>query len=625
MSPSPGPDHEIDPARLEEGLRRLRGLGYLQSPAEEYLARRVGLRRSDRQTAVAVGLWVGGALGVLGALLLAVSAVLSEPALLRRPEVLLALWLELTLVLVLAGALVTGPAAAVMLALRGRGGRSVRARLEVLVVLAPSLASSLYLADRLGRALARTFGEGGGLGWWVGAVLVAVGVGLVGSAVAWSVSSAVALGRMQSARAPSDPVLSAGQRLTPWLLVSSSAFLLLVLGPYRGLDDLPPLDDVVPMVSAPPRSLFLVTLDGVGDPREIGLGAGRPVGSADEIGEHPAAYWNEVATGFTAREHGVGGAAAAGLRGWEDGVGAMSDDPLLAILLRHLLPGVGLGETIAADRRDLRRPPVWEIAAVAGRRVRAINCWATYPAARREGLEVISDREFLRLYEGVAPDSFVAWPPSFAARSDAAWRERLRERRSSLDGYRSGERWLRDYAPGDTALTRIWDLATAADVYHLERATEELAPAVGPSLVVVHLTGADLLERALRDAPGPAATALRGYFHDFLAESIARMELPDPYTVVYLGRASGEGGEPPGAWVVGDPAAPEQTDEWAAWLLWTQGVLPARDLPTPPAIPAATLQGERPATFGRLHVHEEGAARSGADLERLRSLGYIGG
>lgn len=621
MSQSADPKPSIDPARLEEGLRRLRELGYLQSPAEEYLTRRVGLRRSDRQTVIAVGLWVGGALGVLGSVLLMISAVLSEVELLQRPQTLLWLWLEITLVLVVAGALATGLAAALMFYLRGRARALPFVRLELLVVLVPALASTLYLADRVGRSLVSFVpGDGSGPAWWIGAVVVAVGVGSLGSAVAWSISAAVALGRMQGSRFDPSAALTRGQRLMPWLLLSAAALVLLGVGPYRGLDALPSLDDVVPTVVDTPNALFVVTLDGIADPAPMGWSDAVEIDAGSGGSAHPAAYWNEVFTGFGPGEHGVAGAAAAGLRGWEDGVGEMSEDPLLALLLRHLLPGVGLGETLAADRRDLRRPPVWEIAAVAGRRARAVNCWATYPAARREGLEIVSDREFLRLFDGAAVDSFLVWPPSLRIDGDEAWRSSLIEAQQALIGYRAGRDRLRAQVPPPGQLERIWELATASDLHHLRRATQDLDAAIAPTLVVVHLNGLDIVRRALREVPGVLAEAVLGDYETFLRDALAGHRPPSSHAAVILGR--GTSGR---AWAVGRADAPPLIRQWAAWMLWEQGILPARDLELPPSVVPTLPERERPATFGRLQIRAAGAARSGADLERLKSLGYIGG
>ena len=624
MSKAPvDPATPIDPARLEAGLQRLRELGYLQSPAEAYLTRRVGVRRSDRQTVLAVGLWVGGALGVLGSLLLLVSAVLSEPMLLERPQILLWLWLEITLVLVLVGAVVTGMAAALMLVLRVRGAKLRPARLEWLVVLVPALASTLYLADRLGRALA---GLLPGEVWWAAALLVAIAVGSVGSAVARSVSAAVALGRMQGSQFEPGPALSRGQRVAPWFLLSGAALGLLVLGPYRGLDTLPALDAVVPVVAQSPAPLLLITLDGIADPQRMGWTDAQAIAPGAKGSSHPAAYWNEIFTGFAAREHGVAGAAAAGLRGWSDGAGQVSEDPFLAVLLRQLLPGVGLGETIAADRRELRRPPVWEIAAVAGRRARAVNGWATYPAARREGLEIVTDREFLRLYDGAVVDSFLVWPPSFAVHGGEVWKQELERVRSSVAGYKEGVQWLRTHAATDDRLAEIWDLATAADLHHLRRATEGLDPRLGPTLVVAHLSGIDILGRALRDLPDASTHDLLRSYERFLITALDMHGAPQGYATVILARARPDTGDAlERAWVVGSAQAPAEPRHWASWLLWGQGIVPARDLVVGPSIPATILDRERPATFGRLQFRESGPARSGADLERLRSLGYIGG
>lgn len=616
------PEPSLDPTRLEEGLQRLRALGYLQSPAEVYLARRVGIRASTGRTALAIGVWVGGGLGVLTSIFLIVSAVLSEPQLIGRPEILLTLWLELLVVLFVAGALGTGLAAASVLLGRGRRHGFALARFEVLVVGIPALASALYLGDRMGRTLTL---ETAGPIWWVGAIVVALLVGAVAAAVAWSVSAAIALARMYASGIEQPLALTRGQRSTPWALLSAATLALLVVGPYRGYAPLPLLDEVVPPVAAAPRALMVVTVDGVEDPAWLGASDVVGVAQAERGAEHPAAYWNEFATGFGAREHGVAGAAAAGVRGWEEGVGGMAEDPLLDVLLRHLLPGVGLGETIAADRRDLRRPPVWEIAAVAGRRTRAVNCWSTYPAARRDGLEVLSDRAFLRHFDGAAADSFVIWPPSFARDAETLRWDALQTKRSTLPGYAEGENWLRSRAAADTALARIWELATMADVYHLAWATRDLDATLGPTLVVVHLNGLDIVVRALQRRPHLDGSGLLDAMATFVSSAVAEHRPPPEYQVVTVARAAVRPGEIPRAWAWGGGDLPRHPRAWASWLLWSQGVVPARDLMLPESISSSMAASDRPETFGRLQGGGTGGTRSGADLERLRSLGYIGG
>ncbi len=615
----PPVDDRHDPQRLEEGLQRLRELGYLQSPAESYVAARVGQAGSRRRSAAAAGIWIGGGGGVMVSLLLTLSAVVSEPFLIESPRSLLWLWLDMTAVLVVLAAIGTGVVAWGLLATSDRGRGPTVSRLERPLLWLPGLVASIYLADRLGRvALADLAGPS----WILGMLAVSVLVGLVGALVAWSLSGALALARLQG-RGVFRPVrLRAWERPLPLLVFAAAAAAMLVVGPYRGLDPVPRLGDLDVRSAGAATRMLLVAVDGVTGP-VVWPGPGRPepgVARAQEGGLHPAAYWNEIATGFPVAEHGLGSASAAGPRGFDQGIGDLSRDPVLSLLVRHLLPGVGLGRTVAADRRDLRRPPVWEILAAAGRSVRVVNWWATYPAVSMPGLEIVSDRHFLRLHDGRGDGPGLVAPVRLVVEDVDAWRADLERSRSRIEGYDRGRDWL-DTHSAPEALRHAWDLATGSDLYHVARAVE--APA-GTDLVVVHLNGMDIVRRAL-DRAGVDATAARrlrsaheAYVHSVL-RSLVRSFDGEVITVL----RGGEDGRT--VWGTGSTPLPARARSWAPWVLWSQGVIPPLDMELPSPLRGPPLPADRPETYGRADPPQYPAGRSADDLERLRSLGYIDG
>lgn len=608
---------KTDPDRLEDGLARLRELGYLQTPAEAYVATRVGRAGSRLRSAAAAGIWIGGGGGVLVALILTLSALVAEPALVERPRDLAWLWLDITAVMVVLGGVGTGLTALGVLGPTGEGVRGGTARFERPLVWLPGAIAALYLTDRLGRVV---LADLVGPAWTLGAVVVAVGVGLLGAAVSWSLSGGLALARLQGRGVFRPARQRAWERPLPLVVFAGVAFGLLTAGPYRGLDVLPRLGEIDVATVATRHPVLVVAVDGVDGPRvwpgapptELSSGAAGASG-----GLHPAAFWNEFATGFSAAEHGLGSASASGPRGFDQGLGDLREDPVLDMLVRHLLPGVGLGRTVAADRRDLRRPPFWEIAAAGGLSVRVVNWWATYPAIAKPGLDVISDRHLLRLHDGRPQGPGLVWPPDLIVEDPARWRTELVAGRARLAGYAQGRRVIesRELPP---AVVAVWELATAADLYHVARAIEGMGD---HELVVVHLNGMDMVRRAIeRHGVGEAgARSLRAaheaYVHDLLARLI---EAWDHDTIAILrGRTR--------CWTSGPTAMPARPTEWAPWVLWSVGVTPPLDMNIPSGLRGDPLPATRPATYGLADPPDHPDGRSGADLEQLRSLGYIDG
>ena len=615
----PPVDSRHDPQRLEEGLQRLRELGYLQTPAESYVAARVGRAGSRRRSAAAAGVWIGGGGGLIVSFLLTLSAVVSEPILLERPRSLLWLWLDMTAVLVVLAGLGTGAVAWGLLASSERGRGPTVARVERLLLWLPGLVASLYLADRLGRV---ALVDLSGPSWLLGTSAVAVLVGLVGALVSWSLSGALALARLQG-RGVFRPVrLRAWERPLPFLVFAAAAASILTAGPYRGLDPIPRLGELEVRVSGPPTRMLVVAVDGVTGP-VVWPGDDRPrpgVPRAQDGRQHPAGYWNELATGFPPSEHGLGSASAAGPRGFDQGIGGLTRDPVLALLVRHLLPGVGLGRTVAADRRDLRRPPVWEILAAAGRSVRVVNWWATYPAMVVPGLEVVSDRHFLRLHDGRGDGPGLVSPPDLLVEDARAWRTELEAARRRIEGYTRGRDWLDDPF---RVRARATGLGPGNGSGPLPRGPGDRGRAGNRSRRRAS-------QRDGHRPPRPRAGRRGG--HGIPGAALGAGGLCPCVARATRRRLERRGGhrteganDGRSVWGRGPTAMPRRARAWAPWLLWSQGVVPPLDMELPSRLRGSPLPADRPETYGRTDPPRYPAGRSVDDLERLRSLGYIDG
>jgi len=593
-----------DPQRLEDGLRQLRELGYLSTPASTYVARRAGGGRSIGRAVMASSLWIGAGTGWAFALLLVASALLADPELLQWPRSLLVLFIELGLLLSLLFAFVTGLfSAGVLFGHRGSG--SIRGSLvERALLLLPGLLATLYLVDRVGRSLLE--GAAPGLWWWGGALLVLFAASFA-ALLSGAMRGALAMVRLQLHGVYAPPRVSRSQQLMPAITGAVLAILLLSVGPYRGATGGTWFDEVEVQTSGAGAPLLLIAIDGLSDPPALqGLQEGVVLPSP---GIAPTAFWNEIATGFAASEHGLASASTTAPRGWQVGGERLRGDPVLSTLLERLMPGVGLAAQHAADRRELRRPPVWEIAARAGRTARVINWWGSYPAARATGLEVISDRQWLRHSGDAQVDSLLAAPDYLLL--DDQQLESMRERSAALlDTFAAfAIVAARLYAGADRAQwPPVFELAASADLYHLQRASEA-AVSAGPELVAVLLSGPDILARS-DTAPG-----LRQAWEDFLLGRVARLADRDGRDFWLLATGRGPGGVPRGSWGVG-PWSSEPAES-AARILEQLGIVPAADM-------AGVSTPSAPATYGLLRSTGELRARVAPDLDQLRSLGYIG-
>lgn len=602
------PDNE----RLEEGLRMLRELGYLQTPVERYVARRVPEGAPVWRVAMLVGLFVGVGGGVVSALLLTVSAVLAEPTLLQRTRELTWLSVDMTLALSVVGFLLTMAAAALLLRWFRGSGRDHRPWMSRLAMLAPPLLAGLYLVDRLGTYV---LAERTGRQWLGVAIVIVILTASLAALMTWLQSALFAAARLQWKGIWKPPRIGWQERALPFLMVVGAAGLLVVLGPYREPHQLPRLDEVpVADVEPRPAPLLVLALDGV-DPTV--LPPSRPPARALPLDElerrsHPVAFWNEVATGFHSQEHGLQGPTALQPRGVEAGLPEAAGDPLLATVLRGLLPGMGLGVTRALDQRELQRPQVWEIAAHAGVRSLAVNWWATYPAARHPRLEVLTDRLFLREPDA-DPDRHLMSPPQFLSflQTEAA---RLPSPGSLGGGL-----------PADLA-SAVEDTAGWIDAWRLARSTDRLnlgltgAACGDPQrrLVVAFLGGADVLARAVDGHP--QADRILGSYRDELRAELDFF-LAGVDREVWTVLSSSVVAAPRRVWVdwgAAHEGGVESVRALAPALLERLDLPVARDMEGRGA-------GSRLATWGRRPDWSPVAERRASDLERLRSLGYIGG
>lgn len=594
---------DLDPRKLEEGLEQLRELGYLRTPASTYVARRVAGTRSIVPAVLASSLWIGAGTGLVFSILMVISAVISDPGLLGVPRSLALLFFQLALVLTVIFALVAGLFSTAVLVLHRRGAPIRGSWSERFLVLVPGLLATIYLVDRVGRALL----EGARPDvWGAEAVLLIAVAAFFATVFSGAMRGALAMVRLQLHGTWTPPRISALERLLPAIVGVAVSIVLVVTGPYRPGDRLPWFDEVAIDAVAEARRLVLVGIDGLpaGDPPDDArTGVAWPATT-----DNPTAYWNEIATGFAAREHGLVSPSTSAPRGWAGGGERLRQDPVLGTLVHRLMPGLGLTEQHAADRRELRRPPVWEIVARAGRRCRVVNWWGSYPAATATGLEVISDRQWLRHSAGAELDSLLA-SPGYLLLDDASFEAARARYTGELEKFAPLLEELS--APG--SVRDVFTLAATADLFHLDRATE----AMEADLVAVLLTGADVLLRAGAGVEGWSEEASATLRAAWLAHLVERLMVgfdlaPDEMWV--LGVQRDATGTVEGTWAFGP--WPRQPAAMGGVILQRLGLAPAADM--------AGAAAGGPATYGLLRPGEGQHVRVAPDLEQLRSLGYIG-
>lgn len=638
-----------DDRRLEEGLTHLQRLGYLQSPAELYVARRMPERAGALRSSAVAAVWIGAGGGILVGLILWLTAVLADPTLLDRPGDLLWLFFDFVLVAANAGLVLVLLSLWPLLRWLRRTDEVWATRLQRAAVLIPGTLLTLYLADALGRHFLPYLSP---QVWTAGLATSALVASSLGALVSLFLGALVAVARLRL-RGVWNPVpVSRAERLRPWLLDLLLAALLLLAGPYRDFRQLPRLDQIQPVVTElDPEPILVVALDGLAR-EDLRLQGPRPhanlVPWSDPgapqlriVGEHPGAFWNTVATGFESEEHGYLSPESAAPRGVEGQLDAFADNPILSTLFRHLLPGMGMGSAHAADQRELARPPYWEVAARAGRNVGTVNWWATYPAARHPRLHVASDRWFLRLWgsrEEAAADSFLFSPRDLRSvvRRRPGFSEDLLQNAFAFRARHTAAQ------TGDSLLTRTvfpdvegwnpvsdtWAYATTSDAFHVLLAVG-LLELGDRDAVTVHLNGLDILARRILAMPPTdrllqrESLRLLEIYVDYLDQLVGDLVEAGPERVLLLGSVERAGAASRQVWGgfrsgQGPPEPiPPRVEELVPQVLRSLGIAPARDMAGPAP--------DGPRTYGRRPNWTPAAGRESVDLDRLRSLGYVGG
>lgn len=620
-----GSSRREDP-RLQESLDRLRALGYLRSPAELFVADKVTPRAGILRTSLVSGAWIGLGGGFVAGVVLAISVLAAVPELLSQPRDLAWLSFDLVLVSAVGAGLLVTLLTSLLLSWKRRRKVPWREGAERFLLLIAVLPPALYLSDVFGRFLLHQLQ---GRSWWLGAVAAAIVATIL--AVAWG---RLLRGLLASAglAALDGLKLSSlrGIRFQIRGLVLLSNLLLLFLGPYREMRALPRLDQVPPReVAASNEGILLITLDGI-DELELSSPDSTQLSprSLDDahLTNDPVAFWNSLATGFEATVHGLESASAYAPTGVRGGLEMAMRQPVLAGVLRGVLPGLGLAELRVHDQRELLRPPLWEIAAHCGRPSSVINAWASYPAAQHPELSVLSDRCFLRMWEGerVDADPHLQHPlrDQLLETGQAAIATRVQ-----YPSLVRGDAMART-APqvGLDDFREAWEFAVAADLFHAELARRDHQEGAY-RLVVLHLGGADILERSLRRVPEGRsmviARRLIDLYHEFMQSMLSQFigDLGSTPWVVVSSHGSRSGRS--AAIYSSEDFRARNALQVAPELLRTLGVPPARDMRVESLDPSQLTP--MPSTWGRRASWTPAAMRSAADLERLRSLGYIGG
>jgi len=612
-----------DEERLRQGLARLRELGYLRSPVETFVAEKVSRGRSPSRSALLAGLWLGAGGGALTGLLLTVSVAVAQTEILDKLHDLLWLSFDLVLAAAISGGVLVSLLSYPLLLSARRNGFSARRRGELAVFFVSSLLFGLYLSDVVGRfVLPKIHGST----WFVAALLASLFCAALGVAFGRLFRALLAVVRLDQFELDEERK-SARQTPRIILLLFALAAGLLLLGPYRHLRPLPTLDEVHPAVTvAPKRSLILFTVDGESPADLPGLQRqlGEPARTlqAPGLALHPESFWNCVATGFPPEVHGLNRASSSGPKGVASDLTRARHQPLLALMLRGLLPGIGLTKEKAHDQRELLRPPFWEIAVRMGLKMEVVNAWATYPAARHEGLTVVSDRCFLRLWEGAdsAADTLLVQPAQEGLLAD------LRAALMEQSGYSSlvrGDSLLNNLPLHDLQeVAEAWRYALASDLFHSSLILKGMGTDAQQGRIC-HLGGADILERAVRRIPaGPSkemGERLEVLYANFLDELLQKVvvEVPKGSELCFV--FSRVQKRERMAWAIPSSLAKGEGSvlQLAPSFLRILGIPPAKDM--------AGSDKDGPATWGRRAAWTPHAKRSALDLQRLKSLGYIGG
>ncbi|MBL8111620.1 MAG: hypothetical protein JNK60_01955 [Acidobacteria bacterium] len=590
--PEDAEDGKAEALSFEEARERLRARGYLDRGVEGAVLKGVLSSRSRARgvlngAAVAATL-LATALAASDAVILSVAAALPV-----KDGLVLFLWLllgSLLLALVLVAAL--GGVAWLRLSSRA-GSEHAPAEMGVVLGLLAALFGALTALPALDGAapLAAVF-----------AVLsVAVAV-FVAARVARGLTTAllVSRGKAVLGRARATGLPGAG------IAIVATVALLVAFFVRRGQE--PPDEPLV--VTANTRRAIVVGLDGYSDRFLPAATRALPAGTPYlKTSRDPAAFWTSVATGESARRHGVGALDLVRVAGVS---APLRPRGASALYLGKVLPALGLARRESVTSAARRVPALWEVAHRAGIPSLAVSWWTTYPAGDGGGT-VLSNH----LY--------------FAARSGGplvgeAWPEEAGVRAAKLVPRRGGEQGVARLV----ADAEGWDafvLASFREAWVTDR----------PRLGLLYLPGLDILASALAEADRDAgdrvalANALSGEaarLATFVREELPGLGADLTVTVLDGGRESAGGSiafggplaapAPPGLKLAPEDVAPT--------VLAALGVPSARDLtgrPQPAVLAQGASGGATVASWGRRRALAAPPIDPKAYVENLRSLGYL--
>jgi len=572
---------------LDAARERLREKGYLDRGVEGAVLKGALAARSRTRALLfgaAMGaLFLAAALAIAGAVLHAVSSALSP-----RDAVVLFLWLFAGAAAV-ATLLVAGLVSLALLRTRLRGDAD-EASTEVAVGFG-------VLAGVAGVAAARTALETAGLPGVV-AVLAAV-------ALAVLIAVRVARGLAFTVFAASGRLLLPTTRRGRLAGFLAAAAALLAVGAVLALRPSPPADGPL-VVAANARRVVVVGVDGwTGEAPAAGGARARYVKSVRD----PAAFWTTVATGETARRHGIGSLDLVRVAGVRSPVRPLAG---AGLYLRRVLPALRLArlESVTASAR--RAPAVWEVASRAGIPSLTVNSWTTYPASGGGGT-VLGNHLFFAARAGSSLAG-EGWPAEAAERA-----ARLAPR----------------VAPEPGSLERLVEDARGLDAFAIA-AFRDAAAREKPRLALVYLPGPDILSSALaapersaadRVALATALTEETASVRAFLADPALATDADLVVLVLDAGRR-----EPGGVVAFSGPLARSgasgtlQPSDVAPTVLAALGVPAARDIAGKPRgdflVDGAATQ-ETVATWGRRRAGAPPEVDPKEYVENLRSLGYL--
>ena len=581
---------EKSPLSLDAARERLREKGYLDRGVEGAVLKGALAARS-RTRALLLGaatgaLFLAAAVALAGAVLHGVSSALTF-----RDAAVLFLWLFAGAA-ALATLLVAGLVGLALL--RGRlRGDAEEASTEVAVAFG-------ILAGVAGVGAARPALETAGLPGVV-AVLAAV-------ALAVLIAVRVARGLAFTVFAASGRLLLPTSRRGRLAGFLAAAFALLAGAAALALRPAPPAEGPL-VVAANARRVVVVAVDGwtAAPPVPGGVRSSYVKSVRD-----PAAFWTTVATGETARRHGIGSLDLVRVAG----VGAPVR-PLAGagLYLGRILPALHLARLESVTAAARRAPAAWEVASRGGVASLTVNWWTTYPAADGGGT-VLGNHLFFAARAG-ATLAGEGWPAEAAERA-----ARLAPR----------------LAPEPGSLERLVEDAKGLDAFAIA-AFRDAAAREKPRLSLVYLPGPDILSSALaapersaadRVVLAEALTAETAAVRAFLADPALLAGADLAIFILDAGRR-----EPGGVVALLGPLAREgeagttstlEPADVAPTVLAVLGVPAARDVAgkvRADLLAAGAATSETVASWGRRREGAPPSVDPKEYVENLRSLGYL--